>query len=134
MGGTNRGPPVGRALVSAVVDHVRLGYAYLDEGDLDGYGSLLADDAWLARPGLPVITGRDRVLAELTGAAGPPGGHRVHRITTCDDRVVVRGRCGGRAARWRGGAVELEFLDEITFSADGLLLGLRQRVEARTVQ
>lgn len=119
MGGTDRSPPTRSPLAAAAVDHVLLSYHYLDEGDLDGYGSLLAEDARLIRPGLPSAVGRTRVLAVLARVAGPPGRHRLHRVIAHDDYVVAEGKLDD-------GGHGIDFVDVVTFSADGLLRGQRR--------
>ncbi|HEY4457774.1 MAG TPA: nuclear transport factor 2 family protein [Pseudonocardiaceae bacterium] len=117
MGGTDRSPPTTSPLAAAALDHVLLSYAYLDDGDLDGYGSLLADDARLIRPGQPNIIGRDQILAELARTAGPPRRHRLYRVIAHDDHIIARGRCTHE---------DVDFVDVVTFSADGLLCGQRR--------
>jgi ketosteroid isomerase-like protein len=112
MGGTDRSPPIRSPLTAAALDHVLLSYAYLDDGDLDGYGSLLADDAWLIRPGQPSVVGRDRIVAELARTAGPPRRHRLHRVTAHEDHIIAHGRCTHD---------DVDFVDVVTFSGDGLL-------------
>jgi ketosteroid isomerase-like protein len=112
MGGTDRSPPTRSPLTAAALDHVLLSYAYLDDGDLDGYGSLLAEDARLIRPGRPNVVGRDQILAELARTAGPPRQHRLYRVTAHDDHIIAQGRCTHD---------NVDFVDVVTFSADGLL-------------
>jgi hypothetical protein len=127
MGGNGRSPSPGAAVTAAAVDHVLLSYLYLDEGDLDGYGSLLADDVRMTRPDLPCVVGRDSVVAQMAGIAGPPGRHRLYRVIANGDCVAAEGRCTGPAAlRLADGFRDVDFVDIVTFSADGLLLGQRR--------
>ena len=59
MAGTGSDGPMANAVVAGVgVEHVRLSYDYLDRGDIDGFGSLLAPDAVLLRPGGRDVRGR----------------------------------------------------------------------------
>ncbi|HEX5406006.1 MAG TPA: nuclear transport factor 2 family protein [Pseudonocardiaceae bacterium] len=104
------------AVTAAIADHARLSYLYLDDGDLDAYGSLLADNVRLLRPDLPNVVGRARVLAELAPIAGPPGRHRLYRVIADGDRVAAEGSYTGP---WR---TDVDFVDIMTFSADGLML------------
>jgi ketosteroid isomerase-like protein len=127
MEGLHHSPPIGAAVTAAAVDHVLLAYLYLDEGDLDGYGSLLADDVRLTRPDLPPAVGRDSVVAQMASIAGPPGRHRLYRVIANGDCVAAEGRCTGPAAlRTAGGFQDVDFVDILTVSPDGLLLGQRR--------
>ncbi|MFE0644893.1 nuclear transport factor 2 family protein [Streptomyces sp. NPDC058877] len=105
-------------VTAAGVDHVRLVYDYLDNGDLDSCASLLHDGVVLELPGAPVVQGRTAVPHAHLGS-GPPGAR--HEI----DRIVAQGRSvvatGSRIATGTGGE-EVRFVDLFTIADDGLLL------------
>jgi ketosteroid isomerase-like protein len=123
MGGTDRGSPV----TGAAVDHVLLSYLYLDEGNLDAYASLLDEDVQLRWPGRPTRSGRAAVLAALAGSAGARGQHRLYQVIANGDCVAAIGRCTGPAALRAGdGFHDVDFVDIVTVSVDGLLLGQRR--------
>jgi ketosteroid isomerase-like protein len=127
MGGTDRSSPPDAAVTGAAVDHVLLSYLYLDEGNLDAYASLLADDVQLKRPGQPTRSGRAAVLAALAGTAGPPGQHRLYQVIASGDCVATVGRCTGPAALPHAdGFHDVDFVDIVTVSAQGLLVGQRR--------
>lgn len=127
MPGSDRSPPPGAAVTAAAVDHIILSYLYLDDGNLDGYASLLADDVRLDRPNQPPVRGRDAVLAHVARIAGPPSRHQVHRVIASGDCVAAEGRCTGPAApRGVDGRQVVDFVDICTVSADGLLLAQRR--------
>jgi ketosteroid isomerase-like protein len=127
MGGTDRSPPPGAAVTAAAVDHILLSYLYLDEGNLDAYASLLDEDVRMQRPGQPTRSGRADVLEALAGIAGPPGQHRLYQVIASGDCVAAVGRCTGPAAFRRGdGFHDVDFVDIVTVSAQGLLLGQRR--------
>jgi len=127
MGGTDRSPPAVDAIAAVAVDHVLLSYLYLDEGNLDGYASLLAEDARLARPDLPLAVGRDSVVAQLARFAGPPARHRLYRVIASVDGVAAEGCCRCPDAMSKADGFHfVDFVDIVTFSADGLLLGQRR--------
>jgi len=127
MAVTDRSPSPGAAVTAAAVDHILLSYLYLDEGNLDAYASLLDEDVQLKRPGQPTRSGRAAVLAALAGVAGPPGQHRLHQVIANGDCVAAVGRCTGPAAmRLADGYHDVDFVDIVTVSAQGLLLGQRR--------
>lgn len=134
MTSSDRSPPQGAAVTAAAVDHVLLSYLYLDEGNLDGYGSLLADDVLIQRPDLPKVHGRDAVLARMAAIAGPPGRHRLYRVVANGDCVAAEGRCTGPAAlHTRNGIRDVDFVDICTVSAAGLLVGQRRYYDVPSI-
>lgn len=121
-----RRPFPSTAVTEAGADHVRLSYQYLDEGDLDAYGSLLADDVRLDLPGTAPGRGREEVLRALGGA--PPGRHEVLELVAAGDRVTVTGRYTERGGSG-GGFPPLGFIDFFDLSEHGLILACRRRYD-----
>ncbi|WP_432828440.1 nuclear transport factor 2 family protein [Dactylosporangium sp. CA-092794] len=114
-----RRPPPSAAATSAGVDHVRLSYVYLDSGDLDGYGSLLDEQAQVRRPDTPQGQGRAQTLRVHAGIAGPPARHELHRVVADGESVVVFGR-------YVRPPLDVEFADIFTLTDLGLLLGYQR--------
>ncbi|MEO5878286.1 MAG: nuclear transport factor 2 family protein [Streptosporangiaceae bacterium] len=107
------------AATGAGIDHVRLSYEYLDEGDLDAYGSLFDEHALVSHPAVPCVSGRRQVLDLHAELAGPPARHHIYKIIAEGGAVAVVGRFT-RPPR------EIDFADFFTLSDDGLLLGYRR--------
>ncbi len=110
------------------VDHVRLGYHYLDRGDTDGYGSLLDAGAVLEEPGRAPVCGRGAVagVPRLRGR----GEHDLRDVFAADGRVAAIGRF-----RPGGGHVgEVDFADFYTLSEHGLLVNQRSFYFVRPAQ
>lgn len=105
---TDLGRPGGRALTEAGVRHVRLAYHYLDDGDLDGYTSLLAD-AW-----------DDGVIGGRIG-----GRHEVAQVLAQGRRVAVTGRWTAPFPAGRA----VDFDDVFDLSAESLLLRVRRSAD-----
>ena len=105
------------SVTAAGVDHVRLSYHYLDAGDLDGYGSLLDEQAQLRRPDAPPGHGRAQVVRLQKILAGPMTRHEVVKVVAEGDTIAVTGRF---TPPERDTAVE--FADVFTLSDEGLLL------------
>jgi ketosteroid isomerase-like protein len=115
------------AVTAAGVDHVRLSYHYLDAGDIDGYGSLLDEDAQVRRPDTPSGHGRAEVLRVHAGVAGPPARHHLYKVVADDDSVVVLGCLTGAPDLPAEQAADgVEFVDFFTLSDQGMLLGYRR--------
>lgn len=112
-------PPSGSPVTSAGVDHVRLSYVYLDSGDLDGYASLLDDQALVRRPDTPTGRGRAQIIRMHADIAGPASRHELYRIIADGDNVVVFGR-------YVRPPLDVEFADIFTLSQLGLLLGYQR--------
>lgn len=113
------------AATAAGVDHVRLSYHYLDTGDIDGYGSLLDEDAQVRRPDLAQGRGRAEVLRTHAQIAGPPTRHRIYKVIAEGDAVAVTGRYTGAGQRGQTGA-DVDFVDVFTLTDEGMLLGYRR--------
>jgi hypothetical protein len=106
-------------IVSAVgVDHVRLAYGYLDQGDADGYASLLDAGAVLEEPGRAPVCGRQAV-AGARRARGR-GEHDVRHVIAAGGRVAAIGRF-----RPAGHGRAVDFADVYTLSEHGLLVSQR---------
>ncbi|MCY0944326.1 MULTISPECIES: nuclear transport factor 2 family protein [Streptomyces] len=102
---TRRIPP-SSVITDSGVDHVRLAYHYLDNGDLDGYGSLLH-----AGPLGPDLEG--------PGARGAR--HDIIRIVAEGDCVVAMGRLSPQ---------QRDFVDVFTLSDEGMLRACRRYYSA----
>lgn len=119
MSGGRRPPPPGSPVTSAGVDHVRLSYVYLDAGDLDGYASLLDEQAHVRRPDAPPGKGRAQIVRVHAEIAEPPSRHELYRIIADGDSVVVFGR-------YVRPPLDVEFADIFTLTQLGLLLGYQR--------
>lgn len=110
----------GYDLASVAIDHVRLSYQYLDEGDMDAYCSLFAEQAVLRRPGARPVTGR----AELERIGSPGAGrvrHLLYEVFGSGRRVAAIGRqCFSPAGEHDAG---VDFVDVFTVADNGLLTG-----------
>jgi ketosteroid isomerase-like protein len=130
VSGADQDPTSTSVLTAVAIEHVLLSYSYLDEGDVDGYGSLLADDVQVHRPDTPDAHGRQEALTLIAAVAGPPGRHELYKIVASGDCVVATGRfTGPSAASYPGrpdGQVDVDFADLFTISEQGLLLGQRR--------
>lgn len=114
------GPTTSTAVMAAATDHVRLGYHYLNTGDLDGYASLLDPQAEVRRPGhRPPVRGRDRVVRWLAETAADRQVHEVFEVFGHHDRVAVTGRLIGPTP---GARQDVGFADFFQVSEIGLLL------------
>jgi ketosteroid isomerase-like protein len=119
MTGDGRRTPPSAAVLAAGVDHVRLSYAYLDEGDLDAYASLLHEDMQVRTPGGPPGRGRDDALRLAVTTRGT---HELFKVIGDGHCVVAVGRY--TAPRHELG--EFDFADFFTLSDDSLLLSRRR--------
>jgi ketosteroid isomerase-like protein len=117
---------VASAVVAGVgVEHVRLSYDYLDRGDIDGFGSLLAPDAVLLRPGGRAVRGRAAIERWLaSSAAGTPGTSTVFAVFATAGNVIAVGHHTGHDAD--GHLRDVEFTDIFTIAPDGLLRTLKR--------
>lgn len=123
----NWNPRPGATITDVAVHHLLLSYLYLDEGDLDGYASLLADGARVRRPDLPRTEGREAVMRQMAKIADPLSHHRLYRVIASGDCVAAEGRCTGPpAVRLANGYRDVDFADIVTVSANGLLLYQRR--------
>jgi hypothetical protein len=134
MKGSGQNTLLCAAITAVAVDHLLLSYLYLDEGNLDGYASLLDSDVRVARPDLPCAVGREAVVSQMAMIAGPPSHHRLYRVIASSDCVAAEGRCTGPAAlRLADGYHDVDFVDIVTVSAYGLLLGQRRYYDIASV-
>jgi ketosteroid isomerase-like protein len=117
-------PPPSSMVTAAAVDHVRLSYLYLDEGNLDAFGSLLDDDVQVKHPDAPEAHSRTEVLDLMATLAGPPGHHELHKVIASGDCVAAMGHVVGPAAPDE--RLDIDFIDVFTISDKGLLLGKRR--------
>ncbi|GAA3000827.1 nuclear transport factor 2 family protein [Actinokineospora diospyrosa] len=111
------------ATTACGVDHVRLVYCYLDEGEFDGYASLLDEHVQVRGVGAQRASGREE--AAHAARANPLGRHELHKVIAELDSVVVTGRYltpGGRDAE----AAHFDFADVFTISDDALVLSQRR--------
>lgn len=97
------------------IDHVRLGYDYLDRGDLDGYASLLAAGVVLDEPGQQLVRGREAVCGARRAGSRTGGVHTVHVVRAGAGWAIALGRFERRGR-------SVEFADVFTISGSGLLL------------
>ena len=123
---------------AAGLDHVRLSYLYRDDGDLDGFGSLLHEDIQVTRPDAPQGRGRAEVLRLHHLIADPAVGHHIYKVVADGDCIAVMGRLTGaaRVSSATAGAATaatpaaatpgVEFADFFTLSDEGMLLGYRR--------
>lgn len=105
-------------VTAAGIDHVRLSYHYLDQGDADGYASLLDSAAVLDEPGHARVHGRAAVAESR--CLRWCGAHDLHAVFAADGRVAAVGRFNRD-----GDGVDVDFADIITLSEHGLLMTQR---------
>jgi ketosteroid isomerase-like protein len=103
------------------MDHVRLSYCYLDDGDLDAYCSLFAEQAVLRQPGRRTVTGRHELeRVERARQASRSVRHSIYEVFGSGRRVAAIGRlCHRRPA---AGQTDLNFVDVFTVADNGLLV------------
>jgi hypothetical protein len=90
MTGSQQSLPPSAAVMAVGVDHVRLLYAYLDSRELDGYASLIHEDAHVAGMAPVETTTRDDAVRTLRDRS--PGTHELWTIEPGDDTLTVTGR------------------------------------------
>lgn len=131
---SDRSPPPSSAITSVAINHVLLSYSYLDEGDLDGYASLLDEDVRLRRPDRLKAYGRAEAVGLMASIAGPPGRHRLHKVIGSGSCVATVGRCTGPAAfRSEDTFIGVDFVDIFTVSPEGLLLDHRRYYDTSSI-
>jgi hypothetical protein len=109
--------PPSAAVTAVGVDHVRLLYAYLDAGELDGYASLTDEDVQLR--GLGPYDTDSREDAVRLFRSWPPGTHEVRTIEPTDGGVTVVGR-------YTGPDRTVDFADVFTLSDHALIRSHRR--------
>lgn len=126
MAWTGSDGPATSAVVAGVgVEHVRLSYDYLDRGDIDGFGSLLAPDAVLLRPGGRAVRGRADIERWLASrVAGTSGNSTVFAVFATEGNVIAIGHHTGLDAD--GHLQDVEFTDVFTIAPNGLLRTLKR--------
>ena len=110
--------------IAAAIDHVRLSYCYLDDGDIDAYCSLFTEQVVLLQPGTSPVSGR----AELERAARRrrPGEfvrHLVYDVFGSGRRVAAVGRLNHLRPPAGDHALDMDFIDVFTVADNGLLSG-----------
>jgi hypothetical protein len=103
------------------IEHVRLSYLYLDQGDIDGYLSLLHTDISLLLPGEGEIRGREHAGLFQARPERHAAGHLIHRVIGSGDWVAAEGRyvCGA-------GREGVDFTEVFSLSEEGLLLSQKR--------
>lgn len=110
------GSPASSPVTAAGIDHVRLSYLYLDEGDIDGYLSLLHADVSLHLPARCALHGREQVGAFRAQLGRLGGEYLIRDVIGSGDRVVAEGRY---VSRETGEGVD--FTEVFQLSEEGLL-------------
>jgi ketosteroid isomerase-like protein len=112
----SRSGPPSTPVTAVGIEHVRLSYFYLDQGDIDGYLSLLHSDIFLLLPGEGEICGRERVGTFQARPERLCTSHLIHHVIGSGDQVAVEGRhVFGDTGRG------VDFVEIFVLSEDGLL-------------
>lgn len=108
-------------MTSVAMDHVRLSYCYLDDGDVDGYCSLFAEQAVLRQPGTTPVTGRAELeRVERARQANYSVRHSIYQVFTAGRRrVAAIGRRRQLRAPYQA---DVHFVDVFTVADNGLLI------------
>ena len=110
--------------IAAAIDHVRLSYCYLDDGDLDAYCSLFTEQVVLRQPGSTPISGRAELeRVARTRRCGKSVRHRVYEVFGSGRRVAAVGRLNHVHPSTGDGELDLDFIDVFTVADSGLLSG-----------
>lgn len=130
MGNVDTLPARDRAgdVAAAAVDHVRLGYHYLDVGDIDGYLSLCDEHVELRLPGSVPVRGRDALerFEQRHRAATGAVRHTVFDIVGSGRMVVAIGQLGADRNADADPAAPVVFVDVFTVSDDALITQRRR--------
>jgi ketosteroid isomerase-like protein len=104
------------------MDHVRLSYYYLNDGDLDAYCSLFAEQAVVRQPGRRPVTGRQELeRVERARRATRSVRHSIYEVFGSGRKVAALGLLTHR--RHAGPAEsDLPFVDVFTVADNGLLV------------
>lgn len=109
-------------LTSVGMDHVRLSYCYLNDGDVDAYGSLFAEQAVLRQPGSRPVTGRHELeRVERARQATRSVRHSILEVFGSGRRVAAIGTLSHRRPAPDHHDTELYFVDVFTVADNGLL-------------
>lgn len=112
----SRGSPPTTPVTAMGIEHVRLSYVYLDEGDIDGYLSLLPADVSLHLPGEAEIRGRERIAAFHAQPTLLDANHQIRHVIGSGDLVAVEGRYqSGRITQG------VDFTDVFSLTGEALL-------------
>jgi ketosteroid isomerase-like protein len=107
-------------LTSVGMDHVRLSYCYLDDGDVDGYCSLFAEQAVLRQPGKQPVTGRTELeRQERARQATRSVRHSITEVFGSGRKVAAIGRL--RHHHRPATDQDTHFVDVFTVADNGLL-------------
>lgn len=112
-------------MTSMGAEHALLSYHYLDEGDVEGYASLVDRGALFEHPGHPVARGPRRAAELVLDRYGSRGTHRPHHVVAAQDDVVVIGTLNTRDAE-SGRESTQEFADFFVINEHGLLTSWRR--------
>jgi ketosteroid isomerase-like protein len=108
---------------SLAMDHVRLSYSYLDDGDVDGYCSLFDEQAVVRQPGCGDVTGRRELeRVERTRQTGRSVRHQIYDVFGSGRRVAALGRLSHLPAATGNHATDVPFVDVFTVADNGLLI------------
>ncbi|WP_027344913.1 nuclear transport factor 2 family protein [Hamadaea tsunoensis] len=112
----------GSAAVAAIgIDHARLSYAYLNNGDIDSYVSLFEPDAVVRSPEAEPIRGRAALeVARTADAPGTRARYLTQSVFASGNRVAVTGRLTRAVAAF--GYQDVEFADIFTVGESGLFV------------
>lgn len=105
--------------IAAAIDHVRLSYCYLDDGDLDAYCSLFTEHVVLRQPGTHPVSGRVELERAARRWSGKPVRHQLYEVFGAGRRVAAV----GRLAHLHPPDADFDFIDVFTVADCGLLSG-----------
>lgn len=127
-----RARPLPNATITSLgVEHVRLSYHYLDNGDIDGYASLLAEKVQIKRPDLPLAHGRDEAERLCADPLRPRGFHELYRVFGQSGDIAAVGRYVVLPYGPERSPQDVDFVDIFTLADDGLILGQRRFLSPR---
>jgi ketosteroid isomerase-like protein len=117
-------PPRSDNLLTSVgVDHVRLSYCYLNDGDLDAYCSLFAEQAVVRQPGRRPVTGRQELeRVERARRATRSIRHSIYEVFGSGRKVAALGLLTHRRHTPGHTESDLPFVDVFTVADNGLLV------------
>jgi hypothetical protein len=112
----------GSAAVAAIgIDHARLTYAYLNNGDIDTYASLFDEAAVVRSPGRETIHGRAALeKAQADSGDGARTRFVVQNVFASGNRVAATGRLTRDIVSCGYG--DIEFADIFTIGESGLFV------------
>lgn len=108
---------------SVAMDHVRLSYSYLDDGDVDAYCSLFDERAVVRAPGIcPVAGRRELERVERTRQSTRAIRHQIQHVFGSGGRVAAVGKLRHLPAATGDRATDVPFVDVFTVADNGLLI------------